>query len=107
MPLFLGETGELNDEWNAEMRELHERLGIGWSFWAYKNLDTQSTVVSIPRPEGWDEIVAFADGTRTQKPSPGTIELAIVQYLDGLRLRNGTIRWSYLASLGLKDRPDP
>ena len=107
VPLFLGETGELNDEWNAEIRELHERLGIGWSFWAYKNLDTQSTVVSIPRPEGWDEIVAFADGTRAEKPSPGTIELALVQYLDGMRLRNAKIQWSYIASLGFKAKPDP
>ena len=107
VPLFLGETGELNDEWNAEIRELHERLGIGWSFWAYKNLDTDSTVVSIPRPEGWNEIVAFADGTRAEKPSPGTIELALVQYLDGMRLRNAKIQWSYIASLGLKTKPEP
>ncbi|HEY4171002.1 MAG TPA: cellulase family glycosylhydrolase, partial [Reyranella sp.] len=44
VPLFLGETGELTDEWNAEFRKLHEAHGIGWSFWTYKNLDTSSTV---------------------------------------------------------------
>ena len=68
VPLFLGETGELTDEWNARFRKLHETHGIGWSFWTYKNLDTPSTVVSIPRPEGWNEIVAFADGRATTKP---------------------------------------
>ncbi len=70
VPLFLGETGELTDEWNERFRKLQEAHGIGWSFWTYKNLDTPSTVVSIPRPDGWDEIVAFADGTRGDKP-PG------------------------------------
>jgi hypothetical protein len=69
VPLFLGETGELTDEWNARFRILHETHGIGWSFWTYKNLDTPSTVVSIPRPEGWNDIVAFADGLTTLKPS--------------------------------------
>jgi hypothetical protein len=105
VPLFLGETGELTDEWNAEFRTLHEAHGIGWSFWTYKNLDTPSTVVSIPRPEGWDDIVAFADGVTKTKPSNSSIDRAIAQYLEGMRLPNATVRWSYLASLGLKSAP--
>lgn len=105
VPLFLGETGELTDEWNARFRKLHETHGIGWSFWTYKNLDTSSTVVSIPRPEGWNDIVAYADGRTTTKPSDALIERAMAQYLDGMRLPNATVRWSYLASLGLRAAP--
>jgi endoglucanase len=105
VPLFLGETGELTDEWNARFRKLHEMHGIGWSFWTYKNLDTPSTVVSIPRPDGWTEIVAFADGVTRTKPSDALIEKAMAQYLDGMRLPNATVRWSYLGSLGLKSAP--
>jgi aryl-phospho-beta-D-glucosidase BglC (GH1 family) len=104
VPLFLGETGELTDEWNARFRKLHETFGIGWSFWTYKNLDTPSTVVSIPRPDGWNEIVAFADG-KGDKPAEAVIDRAIAQYLDGIRFRNGVVRWSYLESLGLKSAP--
>ena len=63
VPLFLGETGELTDEWNERFRRLHETHDIGWSFWTYKNLDTPSTIVSITRPDGWNEIVAYADGS--------------------------------------------
>jgi len=105
VPLFLGETGELTDEWNAEFRKLHEEHGIGWSFWTYKNLDTPSTVVSIKRPEHWDEIAAYADGRTDVKPSDAVIERAMAQYLDGVHLSNATVRWSYLASLGLKASP--
>ncbi|MBX9946678.1 MAG: glycoside hydrolase family 5 protein [Reyranella sp.] len=105
VPLFLGETGELTDEWNAGFRALHERHGIGWSFWTYKNLDTPSTVVSIPRPAGWAEIVAFADGRRADRPADEVVNRAVAQYLDGIKFGNGTIRWSYLASLGLKAAP--
>jgi hypothetical protein len=105
VPLFLGETGELTDEWNERFRRLHEAHEIGWSFWTYKNLDTPSTVVSIPRPEGWNEIVAFADGRRKDKPAEALINRAIAQYLDGIRLQNGVVRWSYLQSLGLKNAP--
>ncbi len=104
VPLFLGETGELTDEWNARFRKLHEEHGIGWSFWTYKNLDTPSTVVSIKRPEGWDQIVAYADGKTDRKPDDKLIANAMAQYLDGMRLPNATVRWSYLESLGLKAR---
>jgi hypothetical protein len=105
VPLLLGETGELTDEWNEGFRKLNEAHGIGWAFWTYKNLDTPSTVVSIPRPDGWSEIVAFADGTRQDKPAAAVIDRAIAQYLDGIKFKNGVIRWSYLASLGLKSAP--
>ncbi len=105
VPLFLGETGELTDEWNERFRRLHETHGIGWSFWTYKNLDTPSTVVSIPRPAGWAEIVAFADGRQADRPSDEVVNQAVAGYLDGIRFRNGVVRWSYLGSLGLKDAP--
>jgi endoglucanase len=105
VPLFLGETGELTDEWNERFRTLHELHGIGWSFWTYKNLDTSSTVVSISRPDGWDQIVAYADGKRVDKPPQALIDRAVAQYLDGIKFRNGTVRWSYLASLGLRGHP--
>ena len=36
---MIGETGEYNDGWNAKWRALHERFGIGWVFWPYKNLE--------------------------------------------------------------------
>jgi endoglucanase len=105
VPLFLGETGELTDEWNERFRRLHETHGIGWSFWTFKNLDTPSTVVSIPRPQGWDQIVAYADGKRPDRPAAELIDRAVSEYLDGIQFRNGVVRWSYLASLGLKGAP--
>jgi endoglucanase len=105
VPLFLGETGELTDEWNERFRRLHEQAGIGWSFWTFKNLDTPSTIVSIPRPQGWAEIVAYADGKRADKPSDEVINRAVAEYLHGIKFRNGEIRWSYLESLGLKGAP--
>jgi endoglucanase len=106
VPLFLGETGEFIDEWNEAFRKLHEAHDIGWSFWTYKNLDTTSTVVSVRRPQGWGEIVAYADGIAAEKPPAAVIDRAIAEYLQGIRFANATIRWSYLASLGLKAAPD-
>lgn len=105
VPLLLGESGELTNEWNEAFRRLHEAHGVGWSFWAYKNLDSGSTVVSIPLPRGWNEITAFIDGKTTRRPADPVVDRAIGDYLAGIRLANGQVRWGYLASLGLKSRP--
>jgi endoglucanase len=105
VPLFLGETGELTDDWNEGFRKLHETHGIGWSFWTYKNLDSTSTAVSIQRPEKWNELVAYVDGVTATRPSEELITKATQQYLDGVPIGKANVRWSYLASLGLKGAP--
>jgi hypothetical protein len=106
VPLFLGEAGELTDSWNTAFRRLHETFGIGWCFWTYKNLDSSSTVVSIPRPPGWDAIAAAGSAP---PPRPGTAarlsqsEAVAIgrQYLDAIKFINGQVNRGYLNSLGL------
>ena len=106
VPVFLGESGELNDRWNRAFRRLHERMGIGWSFWTYKNLDTTSTVVSVGKPPGWDAIVAAAntppqDWRDATLPTQAAAAATLAAYLDAIELRHATIERGYLLSLGL------
>jgi endoglucanase len=105
VPIFLGETGELTDEWNSAFRQLNEQHNIGWSFWTYKNMDTPTTVVSVPQPEGWDDVVAIADGLAEKedgtKPSREKAAAALDAYLDAIKIENAHINWSYVSSLGL------
>jgi hypothetical protein len=110
VPLLIGETGESNDQWNESFRRLHETYGIGWCFWPYKNLDSDSTVVSIPKPEGWDLIARAGSGaiaevvTETPANALSLRERAraiLDAYLDAAKFGNGRINASYLSSLGL------
>src|SRR5262249_18992669 len=105
VPLLLGETGEATDDRNVAFRKLNESLGIGWSFWTYKNMESDSTVVSIAKPQGWDKIALLGGMTPKQwpgldLPSPEAAKVALDSYLDGILLKNGRINRSYLASLG-------
>jgi hypothetical protein len=107
VPLFLGETGELTDEWNAQYRALNEKFGIGWSFWTYKNLDSRSTVVSITKPEGWDAIAAFGSVPRSQwdsmkKPPREEVVKTLRAYIENAKFANATVNRGYVASLGLR-----
>jgi endoglucanase len=106
VPLLIGETGEYNDEWNQTFRELNERFGIGWCFWPYKSLDTNTAVVSILKPEGWDLIaeVGSRDITAlnaTPLPPRAQAKAILDAYLEAAKLKNDQINAGYLKSLGL------
>lgn len=108
VPVFVGETGETDDmAWNAAFRLLNERHGFGWAFWTYKNMDTRSTVISIPRPADWDVVAALGaklphQWTTADNPPADRAARALRDYLDGLPLARGVIRDAYLMSLGLR-----
>ena len=107
VPIFLGETGELTDEWNAKYRAMNEKFGIGWSFWTYKNLDSTSTVVSIAKPEGWDAIAAFGSVPRAQwdsmeKPPREQVVATLRAYIEAAKFANTRVNRGYVASLGLQ-----
>jgi hypothetical protein len=109
VPVWLGETGEASDEWNRAFRTLHEQEGIGWAFWAYKNLDTPSSVVSIRRPAGWERVVAAVDGVGAGGAAAGggegDVAMVLAEYLENLALAACTLNRGYIASLGLTVAP--
>jgi len=103
VPLLIGETGEGSYAWNEKFRLLNEKFGIGWCFWPYKNLDSQTSVVSIREPAGWNLIArvgsstAAADTTLSRQQALNILDA----YLDAARFANVRVNKDYLASLGL------
>ncbi len=63
MPLFMGEGGENNLAWYTAAFPLYERENISWSFWSYKKMDCKNSPVTFLRPDGWDELINYLDGT--------------------------------------------
>ena len=103
VPIWLGESGEADDDWIEAFRKLHERYGIGWCFWTYKNMSSPATVVSVRRPGGWDAVVALADGRLSGDAAMRrTAGAALEELLDNIKLENGTLRAGYIAALGLR-----
>jgi len=105
VPLLIGETGEGSYQWNEKFRLLNEKFGIGWCFWPYKNLNSQTSVVSIREPAEWN-LIARAGGVATSTALnaalPREQALTILNaYLEAARFANVKINKGYLVSLGL------
>lgn len=108
LAMFMGETGENTDEWCAAFRTMLEENNIGWTFWTYKRLDAGACFVSIPKPEGWDEIVAFTQADRSSfaairqaRPSQQAARGALSQLLENCKYENVRVNPGYIGALGL------
>lgn len=69
LPLYCGESGENNLDWYTTMFPMLARLGISWSFWSYKKMETPNSVSVFPEPARWGELLSFLDGgERPERP---------------------------------------
>jgi hypothetical protein len=101
VPVLIGETGEATDSWNEKFRRLNEQFGIGWCFWPYKSLDTETAVVSIEEPAGWPLIAHAASAAAAPSPSHEQAQRILNAYLEAAKFKNGRVNAGYLSSLGL------
>jgi endoglucanase len=101
VPVLIGETGEFNHSWNEKFRQLHERLGIGWIFWPYKNLDSDLSVVWIEKPPGWDLVADVGSSDKAVLPPREQAQAILQDYLEAAKFKNVRINANYIKSLGL------
>jgi hypothetical protein len=108
VPVWLGESGEHNDDWIAAFRTVLEKNDIGWAFWPYKKMGSTSTVETIAPPEGWSRIVEYSkllDGaglTRErllQRPDQALIDRAFTSLLQNIQLSHCATNLGYIHAL--------
>ena len=80
---------------------------IGYTFWPYKKIDG-SSFVGITPPEGWQEIVRFAESPRTTyreireaRPDQALVRKAMTDFLEAARLENCKVQEEYIRSLDM------
>ena len=110
VPIWMGESGENNDQWINEFRTTLEENNIGWCFWPYKKLDASSNVLSINKPEDYDLIINFAESDRksyenirNNKPDAAKTKKILAEYLENIIMKNCKVNKGYLNALGLSE----
>ncbi len=111
VPIWMGESGENNNEWIAQFVKALEQNNIGWAFWPYKKMEKSAAVVSIIPPADWGKIVEFAKLPRgtahveerlKARPEQETIARAFAELLESVRLQECRVNEEYLKALGMK-----
>jgi endoglucanase len=93
IPLWMGESGENNDQWYTEAVQLLEANSIGWAWWTWKKMESSSGSYSIKKPDGYQTLVDFwaSSSTGAQKPDSNFTFQVMMALADSALLKN-TIR---------------
>jgi endoglucanase len=90
MPLWLGESGENNNEWFREVVRLAEQVKLGWSWWPWKKLNSVAGTVSVTKPSGYQSILNYWRGNGP-RPSTNAAFAGFMQLAQASRLENCVI----------------
>ncbi|WP_419801630.1 glycoside hydrolase family 5 protein [Mucilaginibacter sp.] len=110
VPVYIGETGENNDEWIKNFRLLLEKNNIGWHYWPYKKMDAESCIVQFKQPLNYGLLIDFTQKPRStfkqiREAGPVNrqqIKQALDELLKNCLFENCTPNQTYISGLGLK-----
>lgn len=107
VPIYMGESGENDDDWVQNFRELLEKNKIGWHFWPYKKMDNTSGPMNFKMPENYDLIIEYAESDRStyknireNKPDYKKVKIALGNFLEECKFENCFPNQDYLKALG-------
>lgn len=98
VPLWMGESGENNNEWYRSAVELFESDSIGWSWWTIKKLDSESGIMNVIVPEGYQEIIDYWKGKGPAPDSENGWKI-LMQLTENVRIENCTVNYGVLKAL--------
>lgn len=110
VPIWLGESGENNDQWITAFVKTLEENHVGWCFWPYKKMNASSSVVTFDQPIHWDAVIALskmpagtgnAEKRIAARPSPEASQAAFDDLLKKIRFSDEKVNPGYVKALGL------
>ncbi|MDU1906047.1 MAG: glycoside hydrolase family 5 protein [Dysgonomonas sp.] len=108
LPMYMGEIGHNTNEWMATFCKTMEDNNIGWTFWPYKKMENSCFAGIVP-PDGWNEIVKFAESSRSTykeireaRPDQAFSRKVMTDLLEACKFKNNAIQKDYIEALGLK-----
>ncbi len=111
VPIYMGESGENEDEWVFKFRELLNKNEIGWHFWPYKKVDNTRGPVQFDKPEFYDLVIEYAESDRSTyktmregKPDIQKVKSALNGFLEQCKFENCSPNDGYLWGLGFKEK---
>ncbi|MDQ1770602.1 glycoside hydrolase family 5 protein [Labilibaculum euxinus] len=116
VPLLMGESGENEDAWVKDFRELLDKNDIHWTFWPYKKMDNTRGPMNFNEPIGYDNFITYAESDRSSfrniralRDSIGGIKreeivAVLKQFVENSRFENCYPNEGYCKALGFFDK---
>ena len=109
VPIYMGESGENDDEWVESFRKLLDTNNIGWHFWPYKKVDNLRGPVQFNLPENYNLIIDFAESDRSNyksirenRPKISEVKESLKKFILNSKFENCFPNIGYISALGFK-----
>lgn len=98
VPLWMGESGENNNEWYRAAVQLFEADSIGWAWWTLKKLGSESGIMNVKIPDGYQQIIDYWKGDGPA-PAPDQAHSTLMQLTENIRIENCMVNYGVLDAL--------
>jgi hypothetical protein len=98
VPLWLGESGENNNQWYSDAVHLVEANDIGWAWWTIKKIGSGSGLMNVSRPDGYQEIINYWAG-KGERPTAQEAMDILMQLAENMKLENCVINYGVIDAL--------
>ena len=98
VPFWMGESGENNNEWFRAAVNLFETNNIGWSWWTIKKIGSESSLMTISKPVGYQKIIEYWVG-KGPKPTIEEAKKTLMELAENVKFENCKINTDVLDAL--------
>ena len=98
VPLWMGESGENNNEWYRSAVHLFETDSIGWAWWTLKKLGSESGIMNVMIPDGYQQIIDYWRGNGPA-PAPDEAYRVLMQLTENILIENCTVNYGVIDAL--------
>lgn len=109
VPIYMGESGENDDDWVLRFRKLLDENKIGWHFWPYKKVDNKRGPVQFSKPANYNLVINYAESDRStyksqreNKPNILKVRAALEEFIVNSKFENCLPNREYLKALGFE-----
>jgi endoglucanase len=98
IPFWMGESGENTNEWFKAAVNLFETNNIGWSWWTIKKIGSESSLMKISKPSGYQKIIDYWAG-KGPKPTVDEAVKTFMELAENVKFENCKINNDVIAAL--------
>jgi aryl-phospho-beta-D-glucosidase BglC (GH1 family) len=98
VPFWMGESGENKNDWYRSAVELFEANNIGWAWWTIKKVESESGLMNVSMPEGYQNIIDYWKG-EGPKPDPDEAYKTLMQLAENIKAENCKVNYDVLQAL--------
>lgn len=97
IPLWLGESGENNNQWYRDAIQLVESHDIGWCWWPLKKIGVNNPF-EVKMPDAYNTIIRYWKG-KAPKPSAQEAYNALMQLAENLKTKHLIVHYDVLNAM--------